>query len=310
MTTPTLPQSPSTTAHEPRARSAAAPRLPRRTFLLALAALPACRSGAGDRASARERVVSLAPSTTETAFALGAGDLLVGRSRHCDHPPEAARLPAVGGYADPNVEAIVALAPTLVIGARGPAGPALEHALRARGIETFFPETESLDQIEAMIVALAARLHREADGRRVAQSLRAKRDAIAAAYAGRPRPRVLFLFDVAPIVAAGPGSFPDEMIRAAGAENAVTRGGAYPTLGIEHVLALDPDIVLDGSEGSHEPGGQSGVAALTAAPGWRELRALRTGRVRPLNASAALRPGPRIGEGLELVARAIHAPAP
>ncbi|MEJ7733560.1 MAG: helical backbone metal receptor, partial [Polyangiaceae bacterium] len=95
------------------------------------------------------RVVSLSPSTTETVFALGAGAELVARSRQCDFPPEAARLPAVGGYADPNVEAIIALAPTLVVGARGPAGPVLEAALRGKGIATFFPETESLAQIQA-----------------------------------------------------------------------------------------------------------------------------------------------------------------
>src|SRR6185295_14894222 len=108
-----------------------------------------------------QRVVSISPSTTEAAFAIGAGSLLVGRSTYCDYPPEALHLPVVGGFADPSLEAIVARSPTLVIGAHGPAGPALEQALKARSIATFFPETESIAQIEAMIGELGRRLDGE-----------------------------------------------------------------------------------------------------------------------------------------------------
>src|SRR5262245_40694716 len=134
--------------------------LGRRGFLMSLAML-AIGVGCKERDSATQhmtdRVVSLSPSTTEAIFAMGAGSKLVGRSRFCDYPPEALALPAVGGYADPSIEAIVALSPTLVVGARGPAGPGLEQALRARSIETFFPETESIKQIEQMLSELGRR---------------------------------------------------------------------------------------------------------------------------------------------------------
>jgi iron complex transport system substrate-binding protein len=98
------------------------------------------------------RVVSLSPSTTETMFAIGAGASLVGRSRYCDYPPEVTKLPQVGGYVDPSFEAILALRPDLVTGARGPAGTAITDRLEARGVATFFPETESFS-------AIAARAH-------------------------------------------------------------------------------------------------------------------------------------------------------
>ncbi|WP_235880333.1 ABC transporter substrate-binding protein [Polyangium aurulentum] len=280
--------------------------LGRRKALLGLSAIAFAACSRGERKGGAARVVSLSPSTTETMFAIGAGDLLVGRSRYCDYPKEAERLPVVGGYADPNVEAIVALAPTLVVGARGPAGPALEQGLHAHGIETFFPETESLAGITGMIRELGRRVGREADGARVAGAIEAKRKDVAAAVGDKPRLKVLFLFDVAPVIAAGPGSFPDELLRLAGAENVIQRGGAYPTIGLEHLLALAPDLLLDGASEVHA--GRTLREMLADAPGWRELAAVREGRIRPVG-SDALRPGPRIGEGLWAVARAVHGDA-
>jgi iron complex transport system substrate-binding protein len=283
----------------------------RRAALAALAALASLASAACRGGAARERgarVVSISPSTTEAAFAIGAGDLLVGRSKYCDYPPEAAKLPPVGGYADPSVEAIVALSPTLVIGARGPAGPALEQALAAHAIETFFPETESVAQIEGMLEELGKKLGRAEGAAAAVGRVRERREAVAKAVAGLPKVRVALLFDVAPIVVAGPGGFPDELLRLAGGTNVITRGGAYPTINLEHLLALDPDLLLDtiamATGGAAEP-----LAAQRSAPGWKELRAVREGRVRAIDSSTVLRPGPRIGEGLAALARAVHGDA-
>jgi iron complex transport system substrate-binding protein len=288
--------------------------LPRRSALIALVALAlaGCGAGCGKQGSPRARgarVVSLSPSTTEAVFAIGAGAALVGRTRHCDHPPEALRLPSVGGYADPSVEAIVALSPTLVVGARGPAGPALEEALRAHGAATYFPETESLAQIEEMLAELGRRLDASKGAERVIARIRAQRRSVEEAAAGLPRVRVALLFDTSPIFAAGPGSFADELLRLAGGDNVVTRGGAYPTMGVEHLLALDPDVLLDGATSTDAGESASKLAALRDAPGWSAMRAMREGRVRPLSTEIVLRPGPRIGDGLVAVARALHGDA-
>lgn len=274
--------------------------------IVAALALAACSKPG---AVGRDRVVSISPSTTEAAFAIGAGAVVVGRSRYCDYPPEAARLPIVGGFADPNLEAILGLAPTLVIGARGPAGPAIEQALNAHGIATFFPETESIAQIEGMLTDLGKRLHHEAGAAAAVGAIEADRRRVAAAIAGRPRVRAVFLFDVSPIYAAGPGGFPDELLREAGAINLVDKGGAYPTLDLERLLALDPEVILDGAADGNESAGASRIAALRGAPGWKDLRAVREGRVRQVAASTVLRPGPRIGQGLIAMARALHGDA-
>ncbi|MFO0761353.1 MAG: helical backbone metal receptor [Byssovorax sp.] len=291
-------------------------RAGRRAFLAGLGALAlGAASGCGRRAPSASgaRVVSISPSTTEAVFAIGAGAMVVGRSRYCDYPPEVERLPAVGGFADPNVEAIVALAPSLVIGAHGPAGPALDQALSAHHIATFFPETESIAQIEHMLRDLGEKLGHQAGAAAAVAAIEQARSQVRAAVAGKPRARAVFLFDTSPIVGAGPGSFPDELIAEAAGENLIREGGAYPTLSIERLLALDPDVILDGASTGHDGGDAARIAALRTAPGFRDLRAVREGRIRPLTSNLVLRPGPRIGQGLIALARALHGdilPAP
>jgi iron complex transport system substrate-binding protein len=136
---------------------------------LLAAALAAGLSGCGEktpqpRDKQAARVVSTSPSMTEIVFALGKGGSLVGRSRFCDFPPEALSIPDVGGFADPSVERILALSPTLVCGERGPAGPQLPQALESHGVATFFPEMDDLSSIGKAMVELGKRVDMEAVG--------------------------------------------------------------------------------------------------------------------------------------------------
>lgn len=248
------------------------------------------------------RIVSLSPSTTEGLFAIGAGGRLVGRSRYCNWPPEVAALPQVGGFVDPNLEAILSLRPDLVVGARGPAGAKMSEDLEARGIATLFPETESLAAIDAMILALG-RATGDADAAaRTVAAIDARVSSIERAVATSPRVRVLLVFGLEPVSVAGPGSFADEVLRRAGGDNVVTGGGAYPTLGVERVHALDPDVIVN----ARMTGAEGGRTIGAGTPGWAKLRAVRDGRVVPLADETVLRPGPRIAEGLAAMARAIH----
>jgi iron complex transport system substrate-binding protein len=249
-------------------------------------------------------VVSLAPSTTEAIAALGGLPLLVGRSAHCDFPVEVTRLPSVGGYADPDVERILGLLPSLVVGERGPAGPALEERLRARGIATFFPPTASVAEIEAMLVELGERLGRVEAGRRARATLERRLARISEWGHARRPVRAVLVFDARPLYVAGPGGFPDELLRLAGGTNAVTTGGAYPTLDLERMLALDPDVIVDASAMD------TGASTLGSLEGWSSLRAVREGRVRRLEGSSALRPGPRLADGARALAKALHGEAP
>lgn len=259
---------------------------------------PVARGDAG----AAKRVVSLSPSTTETLFVIGAGEQVVGRSRYCDWPAEALKLPQIGGYVDPSFEAILALRPDLVTGARGPAGAALSERLEARGIATFLPRTESFAEIDAMILGIGERTGKSSEAKAKVDALHARIDGIEKAVGSRPRARVLLVFGLEPLSVAGPSSFADEMIRRAGGTNAVTVGGGYPTLGIERVMTLDPDVIVNAAIA--EAHGKKRLSSET--PGWARVRAVRDNRVVPVSDESVLRPGPRVGDGLATLAKAIH----
>lgn len=280
-------------------------RSPRALFGLAISlAFAGCSRShavASEAPVESHRVVSLSPSTTETMFAIHANDRLVGRSRYCDYPPEALALPSVGGYTDPSFEAILALHPDLVIGARGPAGPPLEERLSAHA-RTYFPETETLAEIDAMVLGVGQRVGHESDAKALVASMHAREDAVAAAVKDLPKPRVLLVYGLTPTVVAGPGSFADVVITRAGGTNVMTAGGPYPTIGMEQVLALDPDIVLDAAmQEAHSVERISKDAA-----GWKSTRAVTTGKVIALDDETVLRPGPRVGDAIATIARAIH----
>ncbi len=276
-------------------------------FVVALICVLGCRktpapARADADGGAATRIVSLSPSTTETLFVIGAGDRVVGRSRYCDWPPEVLKLPQIGGYVDPSYEAILALRPDLVTGARGPAGAALSERLEARGIATYLPQTESFAQIDTMILGLGERTGRAKEARATVDALDKHVDAIAKAVATKPRVRVLLVFGLEPLSVAGPNSFADEMIRRAGGDNVVTEGGGYPTIGVERVMTLDPDVVVNAAIA--EAHGKERIGSDT--PGWGRVRAVTAGRVVAVTDESVLRPGPRIGDGLATLARALH----
>jgi iron complex transport system substrate-binding protein len=275
----------------------------RRSALVGLFLAAACSRGDGAHAvpSDARRVVSVAPSTTESLFMIGAGDRLVGRSAYCDWPAETARVPVVVGGLSPDLEVILQLHPDLVVGPRSGTTSRLADQLEARGIATWFPTVESLASIDQVIVGLGDRTAHGEDARRVVAALHARLHAVAQAVAGEPRPRVLFVVGAAPVVAAGRASFVDELLRLAGATNVVDSGPAWPTLGFERIVELDPDIVIDSSRGPER------IAHVTPqASGWSGVRAVREGHVIVLDDLRVVRPGPRIAEGLEVLARSLH----
>lgn len=259
---------------------------------------PAARDVA-PRTSTTQRIVSLAPSTTETVFAIGAGAQVVGVSRFCDYPPAAARLPRVGGYNDPSLEAILSLRPTLVTGARGPGNRGAVDRLSAQHIETYFPEDGSLAEVRASILGLGTRTGHATEAAALAAQIDEHLRAIRASLAGRPRPRVLLVFGRRPLSVAGPRTFADEMLRAAGADNVVTSGPTYPSLGVERVIELAPELIL-------EAGMSAGADGDFDWARYPSIPAVRDGRVVRFEDERVLRPGPRVAEGVAVLARLVH----
>jgi iron complex transport system substrate-binding protein len=275
-----------------------------RGLVLAVAAVAivACSRKAEPARAVAHRVVSLGPSTTEALFAVGAGDTVVGRSKYCDWPPEVSRVPVVGGI-EPDTEAILELRPDLVVGPSGQWSIRVADLMNARGIATWFPdEIESLEGVDALVVELGARTGHSTDAARVVEGLHERERAIEKAVAGEPRPRVLLVAALAPVYVAGPKSFAGDMVRRAGGSNVVVQGPAWPTLGFEQIIELGPDVVVDATVA--ETGGATRITPDAA--GWSGLRAVREGHVVALDDTRVLRAGPRVAEGLAVLARALH----
>ncbi|MBK8213435.1 MAG: ABC transporter substrate-binding protein [Myxococcales bacterium] len=286
-------------------------KLSRRAFALGLASVAACRTTRapeeGDAQASRTatRVVSLGPATTEALFAIGAGGITVGRSRFCDTPPEARALPSVGGFTDPSIETILSLRPDLVVGIRGPGGAAIVGTLEARGVRTYFPETESKDQIVSLLRGLGERTGHEREAAALVSGIEAELAAVRNVVAKKPKRRALLVYGRAPLVVAGRGSFADEMLTLAGIENACASNEHYPTIDVERVLAWDPDDVLDASVGM---GMDADDPSYFRTAGWRRVRAVTTGRVLKVTTMDVTRPGPSFARGVSALARLVHGP--
>lgn len=248
------------------------------------------------------RIVTLAPSLTDVVVALGHADRVVGVTRY-DDAPEVARAARVGGFLDPNPEAILALDPDLVLwvtdGGALPAIRELAELARARHGRPFpilaVPVVSVADVLAAARIVGDA-LGDPAGGARLARDLDAAVARVRARAAGLPRRRVLFVVGREPLVVAGPGSFPDALVRIAGGENVVGGARPWPVWPLEKAVAADPDLVVDAAV--NEPA--EGIRALAAIP------AVRRGAVVRLPDDDALRPGPRMVHGLERLLAAIH----
>ncbi len=245
----------------------------------------------------------MTPALTEILFALGLGDRLVGVTTYCDWPPEARRIPKVGGYVNPSVEGILALRPDLVLvtPAAGNRDGAL--AVRRAGVRLEVVEADSVAGTYAAIERVAALCGVPDRGRDLAASLRARVEAALSRVRGLPRVRTLFCLELDPLVAAGPGTLPAEILDLAGGENVAVEG-RYPRLGIETVLAAAPEVILAARMDAQAPA--SSEAAARYWRRWPSIPAVRDGRVFTIDATVALRPGPRVAEAVELVAGILH----
>ncbi|MDF1555289.1 MAG: helical backbone metal receptor [Deferrisomatales bacterium] len=244
------------------------------------------------------RVVSLVPSVTEILFALGAGERVVGVTRFCDFPGEATRLPKVGGFTDPSLEAVVVLAPDLVFAAAGGTPRSIVERLDAMGVPVYVVDPRSYRDTAETIRGIGSLSGTSPRAEQLAAELEATAQAIAA-RAPRVPPRVLVCVMTRPLVVAGPRTLAGDLVGRVGGANVVPDGPArYPTWSMEGVLGADPDVIVI----SAHPGDLDPEQVFSP---WPELRAVAAGRVVVVEADWIHRPGPRLTRGLEALSRAV-----
>jgi iron complex transport system substrate-binding protein len=255
-------------------------------------------------AAPARRVVALAPSVTDVVLALGLGDRLVGVTR-LDDNREVAHLPRIGGYLDPNPEAVVGLQPDLVVWVTNgsAAGAVRKIAEIARASRRPFPilalQIDGIADVLATPGAIAAALGEAARGEELARELAERVEAVRRRAAGRAPSRVLFVVGREPLIVAGRKSFAEELLRVCGARNVVEGDVPWPVYPLEKAVADDPDVVVDAAP-QEAP---EGIRRLAAIP------AVRRGAVVRLADDDLIRPGPRMVRGLDALCRGIHAEA-
>ena len=257
------------------------------------------------------RIVSLAPSNTEIAFALGLGPHVVGVDDHSDYPPEVAGLPRVGPDLTVDMDRVEALRPDLVLASLSV--PGMERnveALQRRAIPHLVLNPQRWTGVLESIRQVGRATGREAEAERLVTGLAARAEAVrvrmARAVDRRGGPWRLFLeWWPRPLITPGRLSWFTDMAELAGGEN-IFADLAVPSTPVapEQVVARDPDVLLLCWCGTLQR--RMNPATVAARPGWKGLRAVRAGRVVPLPEALFGRPGPRLVEGLELLARILQ----
>jgi iron complex transport system substrate-binding protein len=242
-------------------------------------------------AAPARRVVSLSPASTEILFALGAGPQVVGRTRYCDWPPEARAVPAVGNGLEPNVEAVAARHPDLVVLYASAANRAAEQGLTALHIPVAVLKLDVASDVVRAARLLGTLTGTAGAADSVVAALGASLRAVAASVAARPsrRPRIYVDVWANPPMTVGRGSYLSEVLQAAGAVNSFgDLGASAAPVSLEAVAARDPDAVLVLAPDTGR------APDLRSRPGWDAVRAVREGRVLVVDQSLYGRPGPRM----------------
>jgi iron complex transport system substrate-binding protein len=270
-------------------------------LLFVLLALVACsRDRAEPPTGDKLRIVSLTPTATEIVAALGATDLLVGVDEFSPYPPEVKALPKVGSFLTPNLETIVRLSPSFVIldDIHGRTAGALKDA----NIETVECPAHALPDIKKALRTVGAKLGKAGEADRVITEIETSLDTAAANKPAR-RPRVLLIIDresggVGNLVAAGPGSWLDELLAVSGGENVLSASGVrYPKVSLEEVLRGKPDVIIDVSYAAET----GGIAAWDTV----DVPAVKAKRVRGLADQYLRAPSPRVKQALATLNKAL-----
>ncbi|MGM0597264.1 MAG: ABC transporter substrate-binding protein [Myxococcota bacterium] len=214
-------------------------------FLFLLFSISGCKKNNSSHNQDHQRIISLSPSLTQMVFKLESGKKLIGVTRYDYFPPEVKNIPKVGGFLDVDPERLLSFKPDLVLLTEMHLD--LKKKLDKYNIESLVLKTRSIEEVYTSLKQLGNKLNKDALAKKSIQSLKSKLKPKFCKY----KPKVLITLGHADnslknVVAAGPGTYLDQLLKLAGGKNAINKGPAsYPNLGLESIVQLSPDIILD-----------------------------------------------------------------
>ena len=277
-------------------------------------ALAAETDALGRRVSVREyprRIVSLAPSNTEMLLFLGLRDKLVGVTSFYGAPEKLEGVAKIGGYINPSVAKVISLHPDLVFAARGNSRDAIEQ-LRRQGINVFTLDTRTVSGLLADIKKVGALTGRLEEARRLTGEIESEIREICqkvAKLSNREKPKVFWIGQEEPLRTAGPGSLVDELIGLAGGVNvAREEKSRWPSFSMEKLVLRDPEVIILGDDNWENPADRvaKALARFRKNRVWRNISAVKKGRVYYIPTDVLGQPSPAFVVGLKILARRLH----
>ncbi len=246
------------------------------------------------------RIISLAPNITEILFLLGAGDRVIGVTTKCDWPDAARSKPKIGDLLNPNYELILAAGPDLIIASTAGNDRAAVLKLADFGLPVYVTAPRSVEKIFETVADIGRITDCADRGEQLVAQMKSRLDEIKRRITGLPPVRAFFITWFDPLLAPGKNTFETDALRQADVESITADiNEYYPRYSLEQVLARDPDVIIT-VEHTGSP-----LPDLKQIAGWRDLRAVRQGRVYVLN-EVFQHPSPRFVDGVEELARKLH----
>lgn len=247
------------------------------------------------------RIVSLAPNLTEIVYAVGAGNRLVGDTEYCDYPAAAKSVAKIGDTMHPSIERIIALRPQLVLVSTASQLEAFTKQLDQQKIAVYVTNPGSVEEIFHSIQTLGDILDTQAQATALVSELRKRADAVEAAIKPVKALKVFYQVAGEPLYTIGREAYLTDLVRRAGGVSVTADvPGAFPRFSDEAALAARPEAII------LPTGGSMGSANSTVAPPLSNSPAVLSNRVYKINDDHLSRPGPRLIDGLEEMARALH----
>jgi len=248
-----------------------------------------------------DRVITLAPNLTEIVFAVGGGDRLVGNTTYCDYPAAAKAITKVGDSLQPSLERIIALRPQVVLISTASQLEVFMQQLHNQNIAVFVTDPHDLDGIFRSIEQIGQIVGRAEQAGALVKQLRARTTAVEQAVQNTKPVAVFYQVSGEPLYTVGKGAYLTDLIRRAGGVSVTADvPGAWPRYSNESALAARPEAII------LPTGGSMGAANSSVTEALRNSPAVLAGRVYRINDDHLARPGPRLIDGLEEMARALH----